>query len=55
MFDSSFGHYGHQMDYRPHPDHDSFGCAASYTAINKKDLKVDTRTSTAIFVGSGTP
>lgn len=27
-----------------------FGCAASYTALNKQDLKVDTRTSTAIFV-----
>ncbi len=26
------------------------GCAASYTALNKQDLKVDTRTSTAIFV-----
>lgn len=26
------------------------GCAATYTAINKKDLEVATRTSTAIFV-----
>lgn len=26
------------------------GCAATYTAVNKQDLKVQTRTSTAIFV-----